>query len=163
MKQLLIFVAALLCFAFSTDCVAQSANPYTATYSSSFKIGKPAYSAIVLNLWKDWDDNTFDKHDYFSDTVVIYLSDGSVTRGKAANMEGAKKYRGGMSSAKSIIHAWVTLVSTDKNEEAVCIWGHEEDTYADGKVEKKDLHEVWWFNKEGKIARMRQWAAKFTE
>lgn len=68
-----------------------------------------------------------------------------------------------MSSAKSIIHAWVTLASTDKNEEAVSVWGTEEDTFADGKVERKDLHEVWWFNKEGKIARMRQWAAKFTE
>ena len=163
MKPLLIFVAAFVCFAFFTDCVAQSTSPYTPTYSSSFKIGKPAYGAIVLNLWKDWDDNTLDKHDYFSDTVVMYLSDGMIIRGKAANLEGAKKYRGGMSSAKSIIHAWVTLASTDKNEEAVSVWGTEEDTYADGKVERKDLHEVWWFNKEGKVARMRQWAAKFTE
>ena len=143
MKQLLIFVGALLCSAFFADCVAQSAVPYSPTYSSSFTIGKPAYGTIILNLWKDWDDNTFDKHDYFADTLVMYLPDGSVTHGKAANLEGAKKYRGAMASAKSIIHAWVTLVSTDKNEEAVCIWGHEEDTYADGKVEKKDLHEVW--------------------
>ena len=75
MKQLSIFVAAFVCFAFFSDCVAQSVSPYTATYSSSFKIGKSAYSAIVLNLWKDWDDNTFDKQDYFADRVVIYLSE----------------------------------------------------------------------------------------
>ena len=47
-----------------------------------------------------------------------------------------------MSSAKSIIHAWVTLAITDQDEEGVSVWGSEEDTNADGKVEKKDLHEV---------------------
>jgi len=68
-----------------------------------------------------------------------------------------------MKNSTSIVYGWVPLTSTDVNEDAVCVWGQEEDTYADGKVEKRDLHEVWWFNKEGKISRMRQWAAKFGE
>jgi hypothetical protein len=160
MKQLLALVATLLCVAFFTDCFAQS-SPYTATYSSSFKIGKPTYSTMILNLWKDWDDNTFDRHDYFADTVVMYLPDGTVVHGKAASLEGAKKYRGTMASCKSMVHGWVPLTSIDQNEDAVCVWGTEVDTFADGKVERRDLHEVWWFNKEGKIARMRQWAAAF--
>ena len=163
MKKLFLCAFALLTLCFAISSFAQTAMPYKATYSSSFKIGKANYSAIILNLWKDWDDNTFDKHDYFSDTVVMMFPDGSVTRGKAANLVAAKKYRGGMKSASSIIHAWVPLSSTDLNEDAVCVWGHEEDTYADGRVEKKDLHEVWWFNKEGKVSRMRQWEAKFGE
>ncbi len=64
-----------------------------------------------------------------------------------------------MTSVKSTIHAWVPLKSMDMNEDVVCIWGNEENTMPDGKIENKEIHEVWWFNKDGKIHEMRQWAA----
>ena len=47
---------------------------------------------------------------------------------------------------------------------AVAQAGHtpeEVNTKADGKEETQDLHEVWWFNKDGKVSMMRQWTAKF--
>jgi hypothetical protein len=78
-------------------------------------------------------------------------------------MEGAKKYRGGMTSAKSIIHAWVPLKSTDTNENWVAIWGSETDTWPDGKVETSEIHEIWRINKDGKIDMMRQFTAKPTK
>ena len=93
----------------------------------------------------------------------MHFPDGSVTSGKTENLDAAKKYRGGIASVKSIIHACIPLTRTSTNEDAVCIWGHEDDTYADGKVESKDIHEVWWFNKAGKVVEMRQWTAKFGE
>jgi len=161
MKQLTIAFAALLCSS-SYESFAQVA-PYKAAYTSSFKMGNAAYANKVLELWKDWDDNQLNRHDYFADTVVFYLPDGSVTRGKAKNMEMAVKFRGGMSKAVSTIHAWVPLHSTDLGDDVVCIWGTELDTYPDGKEEKRDLHEVWWFNKEGKVSAVRQWASKFGE
>lgn len=160
MKRLFIFAAVLLGVIICNDGLAQSkSSPYTATYSSSFKLGKPAYASMILDLWKDWDDNRFDRHDYFADTLVMFFSDGSMVKGKAANMEAAKKYRGGMSKVTSMIHAWLPLYSNDKMEDVVCVWGEEENTFPDGKVEKKSLHEVWWFNKDGKISMMRQWTA----
>ena len=160
MKRLFIFAAVWLGVIICIDGLAQtSSSPYTATYSSSFKVGKPAYASMILDLWKDWDDNRFDRHDYFADTVRMFFSDGSMTKGKAANLEAAKKYRGGMSKVTSVIHAWIPLHSTDKMEDVVCVWGEEENTYPDGKVEKKSIHEVWWFNKDGKISMMRQWTA----
>jgi hypothetical protein len=132
-----------------------------AAYTSSFTVCNAAHSNIILNLWKDWDDNEFGRHDYFADTIKMWLPDSMVVKGKAAAMEGAKKYRGTMKSAKSVIHAWVPLHSTDKGDDMVCVWGTETDTYPDGRVEVKDLHEVWWINKDGKVSMMRQWAAKF--
>jgi hypothetical protein len=161
MKKMFPVFATLLLAGVLTDCCAQSDLPYKAAYTSDFKIGNPAYSKMVLELWKDWDDNTFDKHDYFADTVVMYLPDSSVVKGKAANLEGAKKYRGGMASVKSVVHAWVPLYSNDKKENAVAIWGTETDTWPDGRVVVRDLHEVWWFNKDGKVSAMRQWNARF--
>lgn len=156
MKKLFFAVSILLTIAFVNNCFAQEKSNTT-----GFTIGKAAYSQMILDLWKDWDDNTFDKHDYMADSLVMFLPDGSVTKGKEANLEGAKKYRGSMTSSKSIIHACIPLVSPDRKEDAVCIWGQEESTFADGKVEKRDIHEVWWFNKAGKITAMRQWVAKF--
>ena len=162
MKRLSIAFTVVLCCGFVSTSMAQKEKaPYKAMYTSSFKIGSDAQSLIVLNLWKDWDDNQFDKHDYFADTIKLWLADSMVITGKAAAKEGAKKYRGAMASCKSVIHAWVPLHSTDKGDDMVCIWGTETDTYPDGKTEVKDLHEVWWFNKDGKVSMMRQWAAKF--
>ncbi len=90
----------------------------------------------------------------------MYLHDDTVVKGLTANLEGAKKYRGGMASAKSTIDAWVPLKSVDKNEDWVAIWGSEVDTWADGKVENRQIHEVWKINKDGKIDLMRQFSAK---
>ncbi|MDO9375532.1 MAG: hypothetical protein Q7T76_14025 [Ferruginibacter sp.] len=159
MKRLFATVTVLLCLCVFTKSVAQE----TFTYSSKFEMGNAAFAQKVLDLWKDWDDNQFDRHDYLHDTVLMIFPDGTVTRGKAENLAAAKKFRGTFTKVKSMIHAVIPMRSKDQKEEAVLIWGHEDDTLADGKVVGKDLHEVWWFNKEGKVTSMRQWNAMFKE
>jgi hypothetical protein len=139
------------------------AQPYKATYSSKFKMGKQQYANMILDLWKDWDDNMLDRHDYLSDTVTAYFPDGSMVKGKAAFTEASKKYRSGFTTVKSVVHAWIPLQSEERNEDVVCIWGEEADTTPDGKTTKTSLHEVWFFNKAGKIASFRQWSAKPNE
>ena len=158
MKKLLVSLSALLVFTFFNECFAQDAVD-----DAQFAIGKPAYAKMVRELWKDFDDNNFDRHDYMADTVIMMFPDGTVSKGKVANLAEVKKYRGSLKSVKSTIFACVSLTHPVRKEEAVCIWGQEEDTTADGKIEKKDLHEVWWFNKDGKVSRMMQWTAKFAE
>lgn len=135
--------------------------PYKALYSSDFRMGNPAYVKKILDLWKDWDDNLLDRHDYMADTVVMMLPDGIVLKGKESAMSSSKAYRNTLGNVKSQLHAWIPLYSNDRKEDAVLVWGTEERTNADGKVENVDLHEVWWFNKDGKISVMRQWAAHF--
>lgn len=140
---------------------ADQSMPYTATYSSKFQIGDPKYSQIIMKLWKDWDDNALDQSvNMFADTMVMYHPDGTVLKGKEQNQAEAKKYRGQFTNVKSTIHAVVSLKSTDRNENWVAIWGTEEDTAKDGKVTSTELHEVWRFNKDGKIDLMRQFQAK---
>lgn len=183
MKRLVVLTFALLFGLFCTCAVAQekvktkddkvkmknmdaskmdmAGMPYTAMYSSHFQVGNPMYAKMILDLWKDWDDNTFGKHNYMADSLVMMFPDGAVVKGKQASMDAATKIRGGMTSAKSVVHAWLPLRSTDRNEDLVCIWGSEEDVMPDGKIVKKDIHEVWWLNKDGKVYMMRQWAANF--
>jgi hypothetical protein len=116
---------------------------------------------MILELWKDWDDNKLDRHDYFSDTIVMYFPDGSVTKGKQQCLKAAIQFRDNFTKSVSVIHAWVPLKSTDRQEDVVCVWGQEEDTHTDGSIGKRDIHEVWWFNKDGKVTSMRQWASRF--
>ena len=133
--------------------------PYTANYSSSFTIGDANNSKMILELWKDWDDNMLDRHDYFADTIVMITSSGEMLQGKSAVSEAGKKFRGGMTSAKSTLDAWIPLKSVDRNENWVAIWGQEDDVYADGKKEKREIHEIWRINKDGKVDFMKQWTA----
>jgi hypothetical protein len=115
---------------------------------------------VILDLWKDWDDNAFDRHDFFADTAVIFLSSGKVVKGKDSIVAGAMRERGSISSSKSTLEAWVPLKSVDKNQNWVALWGSETDTWADGKTETRDIHEIWRFNKDGKVDFMKQFDAK---
>ena len=133
--------------------------PYTANYSSSFAIGNADHSRMILDLWKDWDDNMLDRHNYFADTIMMLMPDGEVIQGKETVLEGGKKFRGGFTSATSTLDAWIPLKSVDRNEDWVAIWGQEEDVLPDGTKQKRDLHEIWRINKDGKIDFMKQWTA----
>lgn len=164
MKRLSISMCAVLFFICATTALhAQKGTmgnmPYKATYSSDFSMGNTANAKMVLELWKDWDDNAFDRHDYMADTVVMFLSGGNVVHGKDSAMAGAKAFRGSLKSAVSTISAVIPLKSNDRHENWVAVWGSETDTYADGKVETRDLQEIWRINKDGKIDFMKQFAA----
>ena len=161
MKRLMISTCTLLLTFGCKESFSQDITyPYTANYSSDFKMGKPAQAKMILEMWKDWDDNAFDRHNYMADTISMFLPDGTVIRGKDSCMAGAKRYRGSMSSAVSSVDAWMPLRSVNRNEDWVAVWGSETDTFPDGKTEKRDLHEIWRFNKDGKIDFMKQFASK---
>ena len=133
--------------------------PYTANYSSNFIIGNPANAKLVLDEWKDWDDNALDRHNFMADTIITYMPDGTVTKGKEANMAMWKKFRSGFTSSKSTVDAWMPLTSVDRKENWVAVWGTETDTYADGKIDKHDVHEIWRINKDGKVDFFKQFTA----
>lgn len=134
--------------------------PYTANYSSDFKIGNSADVKKVLELWKDFDNNTFDAHDYFADTAVMFFPDGSMIRGKDSIMAGAKRYRATLSNSSGTLDAWVPLKCVDRNENWVALWGTDTETGADGKEVKRDIQEIWRINKDGKVDFMKQFASK---
>ncbi len=158
MKKLIL--AALVALSFAGLCQAQSGNaPYTAQYSSNFTIGDPSYSAKILALWKDYENNTLDNHlDWFADTVTMTLATGQTVKGKAENLAGVKQFRGSIKDYKVALDAWVSLKSTDRQQNVVCIWGDENYTDKDGKHVSARIHEVWAFNNEGKIAFMLQFS-----
>ena len=130
-------------------------------YSSDFEIGDFKQGDIVVELWKQFDDNTIEKGlDYFADTVSMSGADGfRFTGTRDSLMKMVKKMRGGFSAYRTTIAAIAPLKSVDKNENWVCIWGTEYTTFKN-KVDSSDIQENWRFDKNGKVAFMHSYSRK---
>lgn len=151
----------------SSTVKAASATPvtyaYTPSYSADFETADPKYAQTILELWKDYDNNTFENHkDAFADSVYLEFSDGSKFGGTRDSLLAMmKSYRTSLGTATSYPIAWTALRSKDKDETWVCIWGKEVDE-KNGKKDSINLNENWLFNKDGKISFMTQYAQKYT-
>lgn len=171
MKRLSILLSTFILSLFTLDTIAQNngakhvANkasdmPYKIQYTN-LRLGNSQYSMKVMNAWKAYDDGDLDRAaDMFTDDVWATLLDGTVLKGKEAFLNGLKTYRAGFTSVVSTVTACTTLKSAEQPEnDATVIWGTEADTKKDGTVQKSALHEVWFFNKAGKVFEFHQYAA----
>lgn len=134
---------------------------YHIIYSSHLKIGKTEHSAIVLDLWKDFDDNTLDKGTHvFADEVTMDFADGTNFHGNRKDfMDAMKSQRSTFKSFKSTIDAVVSLIPAAKDESWACVWGFQTCVTTDNKTSSVLINENWMFNKEGKVSYIRQFNA----
>jgi hypothetical protein len=134
--------------------------PYTADYSHNFEIGNTKNAQTLLQLYKDWDNNTLDNSkNSFADNDTMISADGSMFSGtRDSFFTVAKQMRSQMGTVVDSVHAWVPLRSKDKNEDWVLIWANEISTDSKGKKTSRQVHEVWRFNKEGKVDLVYQYA-----
>ena len=102
----------------STAATTSVTLPYTTDYSSSFKVGNPEYSAMILQgSWKDWENNTMDNmKSWVADTILAFHSDNVMTKGVDSLQARWKRGRAGYTSVIDPIHAVMPTYSTDKNE-----------------------------------------------
>lgn len=135
---------------------------YPVEYSSDFAIGDPKYAQLVLELWKDYDDNAFDRHaDAFADSVTMDLASGMslMNLPKDSVIDAIKNYRSSFKNAVSSVEVVTALKPKGKDETWVCIWGKEVDTHNNNKTDSVYLNENWMFNKDGKVVYMSQYQA----
>jgi hypothetical protein len=128
------------------------ALPYTPSYSSSFKMGNPEYSAMILQgSWKDWENNTMDNmKSWIADTIVAFHSDNTMVKGADSLIARWKTGRAKYSSVIDSIDAVIPVYSTDKNENWVLVWAKEINTRTDGTKDTASVMETWRINKDGK-------------
>jgi len=126
--------------------------PYVPSYSASFEIGDPNYSATILQgSWKEWEENKLDNmKNWVADSIVAYHSDNSVVNGADSLMARWKRGRAEYTSVNATIDAVIPVYSTDKNENWVLVWATEVNTKADGSTDTVRIMETWRINKEGK-------------
>ena len=146
----------------STDTKAEKPAvtlPYTVTYSSSFEMGNPDYTAMILQgSWKDWENNTLDNmKNWIADTIVAFHSDNATVKGLDSMMARWKRGRADYTSVIDTVHAVVPLYSTDKKENWVLVWASEINTNSKGKTDTTALMETWRINKDGKADMLLQY------
>jgi hypothetical protein len=131
-----------------------------ASYSTDFTIADAALGDKVVALWKHFDANTLDSvASYFADSVYQEMPGYKGKMSRDSALAAAKAFRASLSSCVSTIDALVPLKASDKEESVVCIWGVET-TEAGGKKMVRDISEAWGFNKDGKVAWIKQYELK---
>ena len=136
----------------STMVKSSAALPYTPGYSSSFKMGDPDYSAMILQgSWKDWEMNTMDNmKSWVADTITAYHSDNTMVKGIDSLQARWKRGRAKYSAVSTTIDAVMPVYSTDKKEDWVLVWATEIDTNPDGTKDTAHIMETWRINKDKK-------------
>lgn len=172
MKKLLFIIAAaaigcnedpaLKSEAARTDSVSVAPYIYKASYADKFEKGDDKHSRTVLEIWKAYDNNQLDSaRKYFADTVYMKSRDGYEMYGTADSiLKETKQYRSGIEKVVSEVAAFTPLKATANGDNWVSIWG-KEFTTTNGKLDSIDLHEIWRFNKDGKVDWMRQYASSY--
>lgn len=120
--------------------------PYTAKYSSDFKVAGHDLSSMVLQLYKGYETNDFSKEAWFADTVVAILPNGQLLQGKESVLSTFKQGRQSDGDTKFEFDAIIPLTSVDKKENWVALWGTS--TTNQGK---SDFQSIWRINKDKKV------------
>lgn len=132
--------------------------PYHAIYTEEFEKGKSAQTRIVLEIWKEIENGDFsNQSDKFSDSLKIILPDEILEGNKAEVLNKMKKRRSRYSDVQCYLDAWMPVKAKDTGEDLVFIWGRQDCTIEKGKRDYLVLHEIWRFDRNGKIRQMDQY------
>jgi hypothetical protein len=135
--------------------------PFEIGYSTQFEFIDPEKSKMVLDLWKDYDNNTLDNaKDKFADTVRMIFAGMEMRASRDSIIAATKESRNSYSSVESKVDVVMAVKSTDKKDDWVLVWGDEIHTDKNNKTDTVAMHEVWQLNKEGKVVFMQQYISK---
>ncbi len=135
--------------------------PYTADYSSKFSIGDQKNAQRILKIFKNWDDNKLDQNRAEFADSVHFLADSYEFQGTTDSFfKISIGPRNSYKEIKTVVHAWIPVRSTDKNEDWVLLWSTAYMTSLSGKIDSIGYQDTWRFDKNGKIDYMLEYAQK---
>ncbi len=111
--------------------------PYTPMYTTFTDDVSDNDVLTVLNSYKAWETGDMQAlKATYADTTSTTTADGVTVRASADSVINFQKpYRDKISSVKINMTAWKKMHSVDHNEDWVCVWYDEIDTYKNGKVD----------------------------
>ena len=173
MKNLSLFISLLLMINFvseaqvvnSKDTAAKKQStekemvfPYAIHYSAKFEPIDPQKGKMILDRWKDFENNQLDSwKEIFADTVAMWFPTTKMRASRDTIIARIKSYRNSYKSVKRQVDVVMPTRSADRKADFVLIWGNEKYTDEQNKSIVVELHEVWAFNKEGKIETIEQY------
>lgn len=121
-----------------------AAMPYKAVYSNNIAFSDSTKNVrAVLQSLKDWEDNKLaNAPAYFADTVAMDFWNGTSIKMKRDSLTLiSQKYRDSLASSKIEVAVHLNLHLNDKNEDWVCVWYKQIDTYKNGKVDSAEYQD----------------------
>ena len=132
--------------------------PYQAIYTDGFEMGPPAKALLVLELWKELENGDIRKRaKEFSDSLHLIFPDQVFDGQKDEALNIFQKRRNQYSSVQYYVDAWMPLKAKNNEDELVVLWGKQDCTRSNGKRDYQVIHEIWRFDKQGKIRQMDQY------
>ncbi|HEY6978319.1 MAG TPA: hypothetical protein VH396_18605 [Chitinophagaceae bacterium] len=134
--------------------------PYKMQYSN-WTMGDPQNLKIILDMYKNWEDNKLDAAAAaFADSTYYDLANGNMAVTTKQNiLDSFKVWRGMSGSLSSDVITGLSLHSPDKNEDWVLTWSLNRWTSKDGKTDSSYSNDNWQL-KNGKIAYMTSFEQK---
>src|SRR5215213_2365062 len=131
---------------------------YSPIYSNGYKFGSYKNVKLVTDVWKQFENGDITKTaDSFADDITFVYPDQVIGGKRDTVLAQVKKLRDSYSAVQSYIYSWMPATAKDHDEDWVFIWGKEQLTDKEGKLKSIEIHEIWQFNKEGKIIFMQQY------
>ena len=131
--------------------------PYTAIKSNSFEKGNEHYAKNVLDIWRQYETGkliTIEK--FFSERVRLILPDKIFEGSRDSIITLYQKRRDGFSDMQCFVYSWMPVLTVDTKQDIVFVWGLYVGTRKNGDRDYAQVHEIWRFDKKGKITEMEQ-------
>jgi hypothetical protein len=113
-------------------------------YSSEFVPGKQNDIAVVLKVFRAWENNDMKViKDNFTDSVELFFPTGDIFKNTIDSfIKIASAYFIDSLNKKEIIfYSWIADHSVEKNEDWVRIWYKEIDSYKNGQIDSIELQD----------------------
>src|SRR5664279_2157483 len=123
---------------------AKDSLPFRATYSADFIPGSQSNVALVMKVFKAWENNDMKViKASFTDSVELYFPTGDIFKNTIDSFIkiASAYYIDSLSKKEIIFYSWMSNHSVDKNEDWVNIWYKEIDVYKNGRIDSIELQD----------------------
>ncbi|MEI6947215.1 hypothetical protein V9K67_08465 [Paraflavisolibacter sp. H34] len=134
----------------------QTALPYKPTYASRFEIGDQGHAQKVLEVYKDYENNSLDGR-LFATSLEVQYPEGFSVKGRDEVLARMREERSGLASIKNTIGTVLAFQSPGRPESWVSVWARSEAVGRDGVKTRSSVNEIWRINKDGLIDFMRRY------
>ena|ERR1700694_1336355 len=132
--------------------------PYSPVYTNDYEMASPWLSQQVLNFWKEFETgDVMHAGRNCSDTLSFILPDVVLQGSRDSVLHAFKKRRAAYSDMQCYIDSWMPMRAKGRNEQLVFLWGRQDGTTIKGTRVYRVLHEIWRFDRAGKIRQLEQY------
>jgi len=131
---------------------------YSPIYSNGYRPGNYQLVKTVTDFWRAFENGdvrTTGKS--FADDITFVYPDKVISGKRDTVLSQVKQIRDSYSAVQSFVYSWMPAKAKDHDEDWVFIWGRQEYTDKDLQLKSIEVHEIWQFNKEGKIIFVQQY------